>query len=345
MVARRRNTASQTGAGKPRRTARLATGVSTLVKRVQNLKPMRVLEHYSRCRGALLAAGLAYRSIFAVFAAVWVGFSVVGLLLRSNPALRDSIFSLLGTAVPGLIDTGNGTGAINPQILLDAKILGWTGAIALAGLFFTALGWLASAREAIRTIFTLPNPTTNFFLLKLKDVVLGICFGVAVIISAALSVFSSQAMDAILGLVGIHPHSFISAALTRLVGLVLMFALDTAVLMALYRVLSRVGIPPGRLLVGSLLGAIGLGVLKVLGSVLLGGASSNPLLASFAVIIGLLIWFNLICQVILLGAAWIATGMADLERRENAIAGDDAGRRTRATGPHRARTHSVRARQ
>ena len=49
----------------------------------------------------------------------------------------------------------------------------------------------------------------------------------------------------------------------------------------------------------------------MLGSALLGGASNNPLLASFAVIIGLLIWFNFICQVILIAASWIAVGMAD----------------------------------
>ena len=52
-------------------------------------------------------------------------------------------------------------------------------------------------------------------------------------------------------------------------------------------------------------------MLKVLGSSLLGGASKNPLLASFAVIIGLLIWFNLICQVILLSGAWIAVSVSD----------------------------------
>ena len=51
--------------------------------------------------------------------------------------------------------------------------------------------------------------------------------------------------------------------------------------------------------------AIGAGVLfglKVLGASLLGGASSNPLLASFAVIVGLLIWFNLVCRTVLLTA-------------------------------------------
>src|SRR5690606_9809992 len=94
-------------------------------------------------------------------------------------------------------------------------------------------------------------------------------------------------------------------------GLALMLLLDTVVLGALYRVLSGLTIPLRRLLVGSVLGAVALGILKVLGGALLGGAGRNPLLASFAIIIGLLIWFNLVCATILLGASWIAVGMAD----------------------------------
>jgi len=90
-----------------------------------------------------------------------------------------------------------------------------------------------------------------------------------------------------------------------------MLVLDTAVLAALFRLLSGLAIPIRQLIVGSLFGAIFLGVLKVLGTSLLGGASRNPLLASFAVIIGLLIWFNLVCQVILLSGAWIAVSVAD----------------------------------
>jgi len=76
-------------------------------------------------------------------------------------------------------------------------------------------------------------------------------------------------------------------------------------------VLSGLVIPLRRLLIGALLGGVGLGVLKVLGTVLLGAASRNPLLASFAVLIGLLIWFNLVCTVILLAASWIAVGLED----------------------------------
>ena len=49
----------------------------------------------------------------------------------------------------------------------------------------------------------------------------------------------------------------------------------------------------------------------MLGNSLLGGASNNPLIASFAVFIGLLIWFNLVCQVVLAAAAWVAVGIKD----------------------------------
>jgi membrane protein len=72
-----------------------------------------------------------------------------------------------------------------------------------------------------------------------------------------------------------------------------------------------VHIPLRFLAQGSLLGAFALGVLKVLGTALLGGATRNPLLASFAVIIGLLIWFTLICQVILIAACWVFVSMKD----------------------------------
>ena len=59
---------------------------------------------------------------------------------------------------------------------------------------------------------------------------------------------------------------------------------------------------------GALLGAVGFGVLKYLGAELASGAGNNPLIAGFAAIIGLMLWFNLVMQWLLLAAAWIATG-------------------------------------
>lgn len=285
--------------------------VTTLVTWVQQLKAVRVFVHYGKKRGPLLASGLSYQFIFAVFAALWVGFAVAGLVLQAQPALRGAVFTIIGTSVPGLFDTGDGNGAIDPDTLLQQRTLSLTGAVALVGLFFTALGWLASCRSAVRSIFELPQESLNFALLKLKDLGLAIGFGIVLLISAALSVFSTQALGFVYGLLGIGAHSFFAELVGHGVGLLLTLILDMAVLGALFRVLSGLRIPLRQLFVGSLLGAVALGALKVLGTSLLGGASRNPLLASFAVIIGLLIWFNLVCQVILLSGAWIAVSVTD----------------------------------
>jgi membrane protein len=288
----------------------LLARVRGLVDRVQGWKPMRVLRRYGDRRGALLAAGLSFQAVFAVFAAIWVAFSIAGLALGANPALRDALFDLIGNAVPGLIDRGSG-GAISEKALLSTPALSWTGAIALVGTLFTAVGWLGSARSAIRDLAGLAAPTTNFALLKLKDLGLTLAFGVAIIVSAALSVFSTAAMNATLQFLHVDEHSLVAILTARIVGLALMFGLDACVLAGFYRIVAGVPIPRAPLWQGALLGALALGVLKVLGTSLLGGATKNPLLASFAVIIGLMIWFNLICQVILIAAAWVIVTATD----------------------------------
>ena len=300
--------------------------VKRIVARVVAQKPARMFQHFAAHRGFLLAGGLSYQSIFAVFAAVWVGFATFGLVLRANPALSDAFFRIVSHAVPGLFTTGDVDGAVDPTDLLELHVLGWTGAIAAAGLLFTALGWLSSARDAVRALFELPSQRTNFLLLKLRDLRLAIGFILALLVSSALLVFSTQALGTALGWFGIDERSPVATILGRGAGLLLMLALDTVVLATLYRVLSGLQTPLRRLAGGALGGAVALGILKVLGGLLLGGASSNPLLASFAIIVGLLIWFNLVCQVILLAASWIAVGMADdgimADRRDGVIKGD-----------------------
>jgi membrane protein len=285
--------------------------IAVLVAQIQALKPVRVFMHYAQHRGALLAGGLSYQAIFAVFAAIWVVFSAVGLFLQANDVLRNSLFKLISTSVPGLIDTGSG-GAIDPQDLFETNILGWTGAVALVGLLLTALGWLASGRDAVRTIFGIDPLPDALVLRKLKDFGLAVGFIVALLVSAVLSIFSTTATEAVFNWIGIAEDAFVAIACGQAVGLLLVLALDTFVLASFFRFVAGIQIPVRRLIGGALIGAVGLGALKVAVTMgLVGGIGSNPLLASFAVIIGLLIWFNLVCQVILISAAWIAVGMID----------------------------------
>lgn len=284
--------------------------LAAIIAWVTALKPVRVFTHYAESRGPILASGLAFQAIFAVFGGLWVGFSIAGIVIRNNIGLRTSLIEVLAQTVPGLIKTDSADGIVDPEMLLAAGSFEWSAVIALIVLLFAALNWLAAARDATRVIFTLPPDRTNFLLLKAKDFGLALGFGALLLISAGLSVVGTLALDTVLDWAGIR-DSTISTVLGRIITLTIMFALDAFVLGMLYRVLAGVKIPLGHLWQGALIGALALGGLKILGSTLLGGASNNPLLASFAVLLGLLIWFNFACQVILLGAAWIAVGVDD----------------------------------
>ena len=287
------------------------TGLPALIGRLLRLKPVRVFLQFASRSGPIMASGLTYQGLFAVFAAVWVSFSIAGLVLADDLILRTELIAQLRQSVPGLIDDGSGSGVIDPDVLLETGTLSWTGAIALAGLLFTALGWLASARDSVRAQFGLTPLITNLLLLKGKDLGIAVVLGGALIFSALLSATSTALLGVFLDAVGIGSDSLTATIVGRIVGLVVTLAFDTFVLAALYRVLAGVPIPLRHLVGGAVLGGVAVGTLKVLGGALLGGAGSNPLLASFAVIVGVLLVLNLLCQVLLICAAWIAVGMED----------------------------------
>jgi membrane protein len=285
--------------------------IASITARVMKLKPVRVFLQYNAKGGPLLAAGLSFQAVFAVFAAIWVGFAIAGFIITANPQLQRAFLVLLSTNLPGLIDTGSGGGVLNADLLLSTSTLTWTGAVAAVGLLFTALGWLASGRDAVRLLFGMRSAPTNFLLLKLRDLGTAFGFGLAMLVSATLSVFSTAALSSVFGWLGIDQRSNLAIVSARAIGLVVVLALDIAVLAVFYRVVSGIRIPFRLLAQGVVLAAIAVVVLQALGSSLLGGATRNPLLASFAVIIGLMIWFNLLCQVTLIGATWIAVSADD----------------------------------
>lgn len=283
--------------------------IAALIAWAQTTRPLRVWARFGRANGPLLANGLSYQSIFAAFAALWVSFAIIGLWLGGTSPLRDAVVDTIANAVPGLIDQGQG-GAISLNRLLSAQILGWTGAIAAVGLAWTSIAWFGAARSAMRAMFDQIDIRQNAILLKLRDAGLAIGFGVALLVSAALSLFATSLLGTVLDWVGLGGASTLADLGSRAVGLLVALAFDFGVLLALYRLLSAERLPRRALLEGAAGGALALGVLKTLGGLLLGGAASNPLLASFAVIVGLLIWFNLVCMVLLLAAAWIGEAAA-----------------------------------
>lgn len=290
---------------------RLKDRIAVAYAWMQRRKAVRVFVRYGRDRGPILASGLAYQALFAVFAALWVAFSVAGVVVSGDTLLRQTLLEFLGRVVPGLIDDGTSTGAIDPDVFSAAFPFGVSGAVAFVGLLFTALGWLASARDAVRTLFDLPPAPTNVVLQKLIDLALGVAFAALLLLAAGLSFAGTTATEGMLDWLGIDARSVIGLVLSRTVTLVVAVLVFAAALAGLYRLLAGVKVPARILRHGVTLGAIGLAALTVAGGLLLGGAQNNPLIASFAVVAGLLIYYNFVSQVILIAATWMAVDVDD----------------------------------
>lgn len=289
----------------------------------QRLRPWRAFSHFTDVGGSVLSGGMSYQALFAVFAGLWVGFGILGIMLRDRPELLDSLVTQINAFVPGLLAEDGRDGAVELDTLLQARALNWTSLVAGGSLLWVALNWFTGTRRSIRIIFGLEvKRYRNALLLKLRDFVLAICFFAAIIVSAGLTVLSSNLTDLVFSWLGADPDTWFLGWLGTLVRYGAMLVFDILVLIAMHRFLAEVRMPWWKLIRGCTLGGLAMLGLKVLGNALLGGASSNPLLASFAVIIGLLLWFNLICRTLLLTSAWIATGLdRELGRPEPEAAG------------------------
>jgi len=144
------------------------------------------------------------------------------------------------------------------------------------------------------------------------DLFIAVAYGIIIVVSATASVIATRLIGIVATWAGIAESSTVLRDWLQVGSIALILLIDTFVLASLIRLLSGVPIPWKRLFVGSFLGGIVLGAMKIGATFLLAGTSQNPLLASFAVVIGLLVWFNVACRVYLLCATWIAVGMNDL---------------------------------
>lgn len=271
--------------------------------------PYRVWLTFRDAGGNLLAAGMSYQLLFAVFAGVWVLFAVANNLFTTRPTLRDAVIGIINSQVPGLIDEN---GPIYPSMLEQHSSMTITGLLALVATLFTAVTWLAYARVAMRRIFDLPAITkVPYAFLKAHDLLIAIVYGILLIASGIASVLMTRSIDSISNLFGLTDTDPRTVELLRALGVVIVFSIDTVMLALFIRIMSGLLIPWRRILVGSLLGGVALGLFKIAATLYIGEASNNPLLASVALFIGLLVWFNLSSRVILLSAAWIATDLKD----------------------------------
>ncbi|MDP9886442.1 membrane protein [Pseudarthrobacter enclensis] len=301
------NRVRRTGA----RFAALMALVQWLTARVNVLRPMRAFRHYSLHYGPLMSAGIGFTMFFSITGLLATGFSVAGLVLSSQPALLDTIIKSVATSAPGLLKINGGQGLVDPKDLLNPGSLGWTAIISAVVTVVTSLGWINGLRDGLRGMLQLPPLMVNPILLKLRDAGTLLLLGVALVLSAGASLVFGTAAGWVSNF--LHLTEALAGPLTTSVKIFVPLVLNWVTALIMYRLAAGLKLSRQALLEGTILAALGTTVLQIFSTELLGGASRNPLLASFAVIIGLLIWFNLVSQVYLVSAGWAAVREADLD--------------------------------
>lgn len=277
--------------------------------------PVRVWRHFLQANGFLLAAGVSYQALFAIFAAVYVAFAIAGLWLGGSPDAIDALIALINSYIPGLIsDDGSGlftTEQVTAIATSSASVLGITGAIALGTVIWTAIGFVTFARRAVRDIFGIPPDRRSYLLLKARDLLAAIAFGIALVLGFAVTSIGTWALELIFSLFGWSTATGWYELGVRVASLAVSVILYWTALAALVKFLTGTALPWTSIWRGALLGGIAITVLQIGAGWLLVYTPSNPLLATFAIFVGLLLWFRIIGVIILVASAWIAVAAAD----------------------------------
>lgn len=278
-------------------------------------KPVRAFLLYSERRGAMLADSVTYRALFSVFAAVLLGFSIAALWLADNPDAWDAIIASVQAVVPGLIGEG---GVIDPTDLREPISLSIAGAVSVVVLTGSALAAVGSLRIAVRILAGTAQSDILFIWVLLRNLLLAVGVAVSFVAAAAITFVGRLGITWVAGLLGIPDDSPAAVWSIRIASLVIVLALDTALIAGVFRLLSGLHPSARSLWTGALLGGFGLLILQELSGLFIGGATSNPLLASFASLLALLIWLNLSTQVILIASAYIVTSEEERHDRVRA---------------------------
>lgn len=280
----------------------------------QRTRAARANARFGKAGGGVLTGGIAYATIFSVFSGLTIGFTVFMAVLGRNAELRQTVIETIDANLPGIVKTSSDdTGILDPDNLQLSTGVGIAGVIAVVVLLVSAISAMAALRTAVRAMFAADSSSDNAVAGKLRELGGFVGIGLAILLSAVLSIATTTAADWALTALGLDGSTAGSLVL-RGAGIAVAFVVDALTFWLIVVVLAAQRPAWRDLRQGMLVAAVGLGVVRVLGtSVVAGSADNNAVLAAAAVIVTLLVWVNLIARIVLLAAAWTADPEPDAD--------------------------------
>ena len=228
-------------------------------------------------KGGQLAALITYYGFFSLFPLLLVAFTVLGYVLSGNPSLRNDVSDTINQQlpIPGIsADTISGSGL---ALVIGIVLTLWSG-----------LGATQVAQDALNTVWDVPRGQQPSFIAKrLAGLLTLLVIGAGLIVAtAASSAVSFLGPGAAIG------------------GLAISVVINAAIMALLFRLMVERSLSWAEVLPGALFGGVAWTALQSLG-----GWYTNRLIdnadktyGTFAVVIGLLSWIYLQCQMFIYAA-------------------------------------------
>jgi YihY family inner membrane protein len=260
---------------------------------------MAVTRRFSADDGNNLAAAIAYYGFLSLFPLLLLALSFIGFVFAGDIQGQSEWADRLSQGIPGL---GQIIGQ-NVRAVVEAR--GAVGLIALAGLAWTGAGIVTAAGTALNRIFRVKAYESFFQQTAWR-------FGTL----ATLGLLGLLSL-AITGSVAAIPAAGFLTVLLGVAAVLVGLALDFALFMLAYRLLTqRRGPRFGKLWVGAAFAAVAWTVLKLAGSWyatrVVGGATA--VYGTFAAVVGVLVLLHLSARVLLYGAEIDAVLIEERER-------------------------------
>jgi len=266
-------------------------------------------EHYGGTKASQQAGAVTYFGFLSVFPVLALAFFVVGWIARVYPDAQDTLVTAIESMFPGLI--GSGPDELNINDI--QKSAATAGIIGLVGVLYSGLGWLSALRDALITVFALPQrEQPNFVMGKVRDLITLTIIGAVLLFAVAFTGIVSGFSEDVLGWLGLSTEL---GWLVQILVIVLGLLANAVLFFAMFRLLAAPDIPKRAMWSGALLGAVGFEILKQVSGLLIRATQNQPAFQVFGLALILLVWINYFSRVVLYAAAWAWTHRLSREQR------------------------------
>jgi YihY family inner membrane protein len=245
--------------------------------------PFAVIKKFGDDRGGNLAALIAYYGFFSLFPLLLTFVSVLGIVLKNNDSLRQSIldsalrdFPVIGDQIAKNIHAITGNGVVL--------------AIGIVGTLWAGLGVTQAAQNAMNQIWDVPRKAwPNFLKSRLKGLTMLLILGTLTVAATFASGLASSGGPAAIGIV---------------LGTAASLVLNLALFMLAYRVLTVRDLSWSDVFPGAAFAAVVWTAMQSLGTYYVTHQIKNAseVYGTFALVIGLLVWMYLGAQVFILAS-------------------------------------------